>query len=517
MKKVNQKILICLALFVTGCGSAYQYLEPEPITPAPQQVEREFRAAWVATVLNINWPSKPGLSTAAQKQEARDILDLLAGNNFNAVILQVRPQCDAMYQSELEPWSYYLTGKQGQAPDPYYDPLSFWITEAHQRGLELHAWLNPFRAKPSEGGEINESSIIRTHPQLAVELADGTWWLDPGLPATQDHSLSVALDIVQRYDIDGLHMDDYFYPYPSYNDGKDFPDETSWQSYLSKGGKLTKADWRRENVNLFIKHLYRAVKDLKPHVKFGVSPFGIWRPYFPSSIRGFDQYNQLYADARLWLNEGWIDYWTPQLYWPVNQIRQSFPVLLGWWIDENKKNRHIWPGINIGRLRDTTGVDEAINQIMITRGMCRTDPGHVLWHAGILQSDTLLTRALRTGPYKNPALVPPSGWLADQRPRSPKVECITRGDTLSVSWQSEQSGLIANWVVYARYGQDWKYKILNRGAKSVGWPVKEVNPFFLPDSTQTEPASYALQELIVTCVSRTGLESTKQTVWKKED
>jgi hypothetical protein len=311
-------------------------------------------------------------------------------------------------------------------------------------------------------------------------------------------------------------MDDYFYPYPSYNDGKDFPDEKSWLSYLSNGGKLAKADWRRENVNIFIKHLYKAVKDLKPHVKFGVSPFGIWRPHFPSSIRGFDQYNQLYADARLWLNEGWLDYLTPQLYWPVNQIPQSFPVLLGWWIDENKKNRHIWPGINIGRLPGAVGVDEAINQIMITRGMCRNDPGHVLWHVGVLQSDTLLTRSLLTGPYKHQALIPATSWLTDQTPKMPKVECTTMGDTLSVSWQSEQSSLIANWVVYARYAHRWKYKILNRDAAGVRWPCYEEHPIISPDSVQTTATTHSLQEIIVTAINRTGLESNKQTVWKKE-
>jgi len=290
-------------------------------------VPREFRAAWIASVANINWPSKAGLSTEKQKAEAIELLNRLKDHNYNAAILQIRPQCDALYKSDLEPWSYYLTGEQGKAPDPYYDPLEFWIEQAHNRGIELHAWFNPYRAHHVSGGEVTENSIVKTKPELVVKLKTGYYWMDPANPKTQDHSYNVVMDVVRRYDIDGVHFDDYFYPYPSYNKDEDFPDNNSWKKYLENGGSLSRGDWRRESVNIFIERLYKGIKREKHHVKFGLSPFGIWRPHYPESIRGFDQYEKLYADARLWLNEGWIDYFTPQLYWTINKIPQSFPVL----------------------------------------------------------------------------------------------------------------------------------------------------------------------------------------------
>jgi uncharacterized lipoprotein YddW (UPF0748 family) len=217
---------------------------------------KEFRAAWVATVANINWPSKPGLSTEEQQKEAIALLDFLKNNNFNAVIFQVRPQADALYNSELEPWSYFLTGKQGQAPVPYYDPLDFWVNEAHDRGLELHVWLNPYRAHHISAGEVESASIVHKMSNSVVKLKEGYWWFDPSKKSTQDHSAAVVMDLVKRYDIDGVHFDDYFYPYESYNGGADFPDDDSWSEYVKSGGKLSRGDWRRESVNQFIERVY---------------------------------------------------------------------------------------------------------------------------------------------------------------------------------------------------------------------------------------------------------------------
>ncbi|MEI9810180.1 MAG: family 10 glycosylhydrolase [Bacteroidota bacterium] len=376
MKKgtIHSSTIIGLLIFLSAC-SASKKNAAEDISQKPPQAAREFRAAWIATVANINWPSKPGLSTDQQKQEAITLLDFLQKNNFNAAILQVRPQCDALYKSDLEPWSYFLTGEQGKAPAPYYDPLEFWIEEAHNRGLELHVWLNPYRAHHKDGKEITGQSIVKRHPELVVYLKEGYWWLDPSLKGTQDHSAAVVMDLVNRYDIDGVHFDDYFYPYPSYNLGADFPDSVSWNAYRQSGGKLSRGDWRRESVNVFIERLYKEIKAAKPYVKFGLSPFGIWRPGYPESIGGFDQYDQLYADARLWLNKGWIDYFTPQLYWPINRTLQSFPVLLGWWEGENLKKRHLWPGISVGRDTSAKNVNEILSQIMIDRGMTPASKG----------------------------------------------------------------------------------------------------------------------------------------------
>jgi len=432
---------------------------------APLNLE-EFRAAWVATVANINWPSKPGLSTSEQQRETLELLDYLEGHNFNAVIFQARPQADAFYKSDIEPWSYFLTGEQGKAPDPFYDPLEFWINAAHERGLELHVWLNPYRAHTS-GGQISDESIIKTNPELVVELENGMWWMNPAEKGTQDHSLGVVMDLVKRYDIDGIHFDDYFYPYESYNNGKDFPDDDSWKSYIGARGDLSRGDWRRENVNVFIKRVYQEIKAEKPHVKFGLSPFGIWRPGFPESVSGFDQYDKLYADAKLWLNEGWVDYYTPQLYWKISQLGQSFPELLGWWQSENTKQRHLWPGMNVGLGGDEKNIDEVFNQIMITRGMLPLSKGAVHWSIGPLMKHHELSKAIKEGPYRKKTLVPPTPWLDDSPPKQPQVFTTTENDRVIIQWKHEKPEDVFRWVVYFKYELgNWDYKILNSVARS---------------------------------------------------
>jgi uncharacterized lipoprotein YddW (UPF0748 family) len=417
-------ILLSLALPLTA-------QDADPVLAEPP---REFRAAWVATVANIDWPSKPGLPVDEQQAEALRILDRLVALGMNAVVFQVRPQADALYESKLEPWSYFLTGRQGQAPEPFYDPLEFWIDEAHARGLLLHAWFNPYRANhPSHKGPLSPDSLVEKRPELVVKLGNqGYWWMDPALPAVQEHSLAVVMDVVTRYDVDGVHFDDYFYPYASYHDGEDFPDQASYDAYRKAGGKLERGDWRRAAVDGFIEKLYRRIRAQKKPVEFGISPFGIWRPGHPDGIQGLDQYEALYADAKRWLNEGWVDYFTPQLYWPIAQIPQSFPVLLGWWDDQNTARRHLWPGTSIGRARGEAGVTEILNQILLVRGMLRRDPGICMFSMKVLMpEDGALPTALRKGPWSRPALVPASPWLDDKAPRPPKVELAAQdGATL---------------------------------------------------------------------------------------
>tara|TARA_R110002049_G_scaffold309037_1_gene516093 strand:- start:589 stop:2079 length:1491 start_codon:yes stop_codon:yes gene_type:complete len=456
----------------------------------PTNIE-EFRAAWVATVANINWPSEPGLSIYEQQKEALILLDYLKDHNFNAVFFQVRPQADALYNSTIEPWSYYLTGEQGKAPEPYYDPLQFWIYAAHERGLELHAWLNPYRAHHTQGGEINNTSVVKTNPELVLELENGMYWMDPSLKETQERSLAVVMDIVDRYEVDGIHFDDYFYPYDSYNNGKDFPDHKSWKNYTSNKGKLTKADWRRNSVNTFIKNVYTAIKKSKPYVKFGISPFGIWRPGYPESVVGYDQYNKLYADAKLWLNEGWVDYFTPQLYWKTNKIGQSFPELLGWWQTENTKQLHLWPGIRTDLGGTKENADEVFNQIMITRGMLPKSKGIVHWSiAPLLKYDTL-SKALLDGPYKNKTLVPPSPWLDNEPPNKPALTIKKATNTLLANWTHTNKPDVFRWVLYYKpKGGKWAYEILNRRANSY-----------------TIPNGETINKVGITAVDRTGNQS----------
>ena len=510
-KRLLTVISVSLVIILTKCFTTRPVATGDPSGRKPSAV-REFRAAWVATVDNINWPSKPGIPVEEQKKEAIALLDLLYKNNFNCVIFQVRPHCDALYKSELEPWSYYLTGEQGKAPDPFYDPLEFWIEEAHARGLELHAWLNPYRAHHIAGGEITDASIVRKRPDLVVKLEQGYWWLDPALKGTQDHSFNVVIDLVRRYDLDGIHFDDYFYPYPEYNNNKDFPDDKSWQTYQKNGGKLSRGDWRREAVNTFIKRVYKGIKTEKPYVKFGLSPFGIWRPNNPPAIAGFDQHNLLYADARKWLNEGWIDYYSPQLYWPINQLLQSYPVLLAWWKEENVKGRHLWPGISIGRQGVDKASDEAINEIMIARGILPQSPGVVHWSIGSLVYSPGLTKAIFEGPYKKKALVPPSPWLDKKSPSPPEVNITQNKDSLDISWNYESINEISNWVVYYKDGPQWNYNIIGKGITSDKISAFAINRNFL---NRTDPQTInnikdvliPVDSIAISAVDRYGNES----------
>jgi uncharacterized lipoprotein YddW (UPF0748 family) len=489
---------VWLLVLIVGCGPSRKMTATQQDSPADglPQVAREFRAAWVATVANINWPSKPGLPVEQQQREAIEMLDFLQANHFNAVIFQVRPQADALYKSELEPWSYYLTGTQGKAPEPFYDPLAFWVEAAHKRGLELHVWLNPYRAHHVAGKEISEQSIVKQHPELVMKLKEGYWWLDPSLQAVQDHTSRVVMDIVKRYDIDGVHFDDYFYPYPSYNGTDDFPDDASWNAYRSKGGTLSRGDWRRQSVNTLIERLYKEIKAEKKYVKLGLSPFGIWRPGHPASIQGFDQYDQLYADAKLWLNKGWVDYLAPQLYWPINRIAQSYPVLLGWWQSENLQQRHLWPGISLGRDTSAKNVNEILSQVMIARGILPASPGVIHWNIASLTRNPNMVKGLEDGPYKTEALVPASPWLDNTPPAPPKTTVTKTLDTMQVLWTHPNENDVFHWVVYARYGDAWITHILDRDARSYNLPVLQNKK--------------SLTGMIVTAVDRTGNESLRE-------
>lgn len=493
MRVISLQLVLFSFLSIVFLSCATSKPSANTSAPVSNTVAREFRAAWIATVANINWPSKPGISTEQQQQEAIALLDFLKDHHFNAVIFQVRPQADALYNSSLEPWSYYLTGTQGKAPSPYYDPLEFWVAEAHKRGLELHVWLNPYRAHHTTGGEISEGSMVKKMPDAVVKLKEGYWWFDPSKKETQDHGVAVVMDIVKRYDIDGVHFDDYFYPYPSYNGNADFPDSTSYAQYQTGGGKLSRGDWRRESVNTFIHRLYDNIKAEKKNVKFGLSPFGIWRPGYPASVAGFDQYDQLYADAKLWLNKGWIDYFSPQLYWPISRIAQSFPVLLGWWSDENTMNRHLWPGISVSRDTAAAAVTETLNEIMISRTMLPKSSGVIHWNIFSVTKNPNMAKMLIEGPYKNQALVPASPWLDNKAPDAPSVTLTQRDTIVTVSWTHKDEQDVFHWVVYHQYGQTWSYTILNQGDRKI-----ELKPLKGKDK---------LNAVAVTAVDRMGNES----------
>lgn len=393
--------------------------------PAVPDPEREFRGMWVATVYNLDWPSKPGLPVETQQDELLEILDRVEALNMNAVVFQVRTMCDAFYASPLEPWSYYLTGELGEAPEPFWDPLAFAVEAAHERGIELHAWFNPFRATTAAYGDVMpDSHIISNYPWLA-RPSGRHQWLDPSSEFVRERILTVIYDVVNRYDVDAIHLDDYFYPYPAKGEDPGLDDEENWQRYRfgealrTDGQPMDRNEWRRHLVNELIRDLYGDIKATKPWVKVGISPFGIWRSGHPEDIRGMDAYEQIFADSRRWIREGWVDYFSPQLYWRLKGP-QSFDRLYRWWQEQNRHGRHLWPGIAASRLgRGGEGqgwkLSEVFGQIEATREFTGSAPGsgQLYWHWEAFATNRGgISKQIHRKHYTDRALSPPSPWLA---------------------------------------------------------------------------------------------------------
>jgi uncharacterized lipoprotein YddW (UPF0748 family) len=442
--------------------------------------QREFRGVWVATVLNLDWPSQPGLSVEEQKSELIEILDRIQALNFNAIILQIRPTGDAFYQSELEPWSYWLTGEQGKAPEPFYDPLEFAIAESHKRNIELHAWFNPYRAgKNLPNGDIMKTvapHISVTHPEYVYQYGSEQW-MDPGAKVVQDQLYNVILDVVHRYDIDGVHMDDYFYPYPEYIKNPDvksseqhrpFPDDKTYESYQQLGGKLSKADWRRENVNKIIQRLSVGIRATKEHVKFGISPFGIYRPGQPPGIfADIDPYEDLHSDPKKWLEEGWVDYLAPQLYWKIEPPQQSYPVLLKWWTENNPKKRHIYPGIALYKIKTQNWpIAECEKQVEITRSLApQLALGNIFFRMNFF-NDSDVFSAFKNSTYAEPALAPAMPWKKSRFPVIPPTIIGIKDGKLT--WKATNNRKIRSWTLYRQVDGIWKLlKILDAGTTEV--------------------------------------------------
>lgn len=512
------------ALAVAGVITSCTTVPPIPVkppaagpvpTPAGTETEpppapREFRAAWVSTVANIDWPSKSNLNAAQQQAEAIAILDRAKAMNLNAIVLQVRPSADAIYASKLEPWTEYLSGTQGQAPQPWYDPLKFWIAQAHARGLELHAWFNPYRARHATAkSPVSHDHISKTNPS-AVKTYGRFLWMDPGEEAASKQTLAVILDVVKRYDIDGVHIDDYFYPYPvgaggpegaldGANGGKelDFPDQAAWQRYLLTGGKLERADWRRQNVNQLIEALYKGIHAEKSWVRFGISPFGLGRPdRRPAGIVGFSQYDKLYADAETWLEKGWVDYFSPQLYWPIAQAPQAYDVLLDYWLAQNRHGRHMWPGLFTSRIGAATKAfapQEIVQQIGVTRSRPKAG-GHVHFSmAALMENRQGITDQLKTGHYAGPALVPATPWLGSDAVSTPSVSAQRNGSAVNLKLGAGKDH--THFAIWSRHGGEWRFAVAP--ASRTEWSVA--------DDAST---------VVVSAIDRLGNESPRISVLK---
>jgi uncharacterized lipoprotein YddW (UPF0748 family) len=399
-------------------------LEASALPDAPL---REWRAAWVASVAHIDWPKQPGLSAPVLRAQILQIVQRAQAIGLNALILQVRPAADALYRSDLEPPSEYLSA-DGQ-PELGFDALQEWITVAHAHGLELHAWFNPYRARhPSARQPIHENHVARRHPEWVHRYGDFLW-LDPGHPEAQAHSLNVISDVVRRYDLDGVHVDDYFYPYPiKGSDGRDipFPDQESFKRHRRAGlsdKESDRAKWRRENVDRFVEQMYKRTHALKPWVQVTISPFGIGRPdRRPSGIAGFSQYDHLHADVEHWCEQGWLDALVPQLYWPRNRPAQSFEKLLDYWLSANPQGRHVWPGLYTSSVANGTptawAAEEVLWQIDRQRER-RASTGHAHFSLQALMNDRGgLATELPRSRYATAALPPATPWWGTGTPPS---------------------------------------------------------------------------------------------------
>ena len=456
--------------------------------PLPK-VEREFRAAWIATVDNIDFPTKRTLTGDEQKAELISALDLAKRLRLNAIIFQVRPAADAVYASKLEPWSEYLTGQMGKSQA--FDPLEFIVTEAHKRGILVHAWFNPYRAYHPSAKTMSDSHISKTNPGI-VRQYGRYMWLDPTDEAAKKHSLNVIADVVRRYDIDGVHFDDYFYPYAEKDaagNNIDFPDNANWEKYKASGGKLDRSDWRRMHVNDFIESVGREVKKIKPQVMYGISPFGIWQPMPDRQIVGFNAYAELYADSRKWLQDGTVDYLAPQLYWETGRPNLSFPVLLDWWKEQNTKHRHIWPGLATYRIgRPGYDAEMIASQIRVTR----KDPltlGSIHFSFKSLRNDLGgIQEKLRDSVYTRDAIIPASPWMKASKMDSPKPAIARDSKYVRASWRAVKG---AFWyVVYAKDKDGWSYSVQ---------PASETNISLSADRR--------IESVVVKSVDRLGNES----------
>ena len=467
--------------------------------PAP----REFRAVWVSTVSNVDWPSRKNLSSEQQKTEIMAILDTAAQLKLNAIILQVRPSADAIYPSKLEPWSEFLTGDQGKAPSPFYDPLQFWIEQAHLRGLELHAWFNPYRAKTATAKSALTYAHFNKIAPSAIKHYGDLWWLDPGEPAALQHTLAVVSDVLQRYDVDGIHLDDYFYPYPiktAKGSELDFPDEASWNRYRQQAGKLSRADWRRQNVNQLVEAIHQRVHQDKSWVKFGISPFGIGRPdRLPAGIKGFSQYDKLYTDVERWLDQGWIDYLAPQLYWPLQQNAQAFRVLRDYWQTQNSQGRNIWPGLATNSLEHgekSWPAEEILQQIDATREPAPNakSNGHLHFSiSALMQNRKNIRRRLIAEKYQDFALVPSSPWLGKYNMIAPSLTADQAHKTLHVKLADNAAA--SQLAIWKRYEQKWIFSL---------------QTIATPGINLSDDAHFGtLKEVVVSSVNRIGQESPR--------
>ena len=441
------KSLLCVFFLLLMAGGVFAQVQTGSAYP-----KREFRAAWIQSV---NGQFR-GMPTEKLKQNLIGQLNSLQKAGINAIIFQVRPEADALYASRLEPWSRFLTGVQGKAPEPYWDPMQFMIDECHKRGMEFHAWINPYRTKTTLKSELAPNHVYNIHPEWFVTYGDQLYF-DPALPESRRHICMVVSDIVSRYDVDAIHMDDYFYPYPI--KGKDLPDDASFARF--GGGFSNKGDWRRSNVNVLIKKLHETIREIKPWVKFGVSPFGIYRNEssdpLGSKTKGLQNYDDLYADVLLWAREGWIDYNIPQIYWHIGHPVADYETLVKWWA-RNTENRPLFIGQSVmNTVQNADPKNPSINQLprkMALQRAYQTIGGSCQWPASaVVENAGKYRDALIAEYHKYPALPPVFDFMDNEAPaKVRKMKPVWTEDGYILFWTApkykEEMNRAVQYVVY---------------------------------------------------------------------
>lgn len=456
----------------------------------------EFRGVWVATVANIDWPSKKGLNVSQLKKEAQEILNLQKELGMNSVILQVRPAGDAIYPSQLEPWSLYISGKQGNAPENKFDPLQYWIEEAHKRDLELHAWINPFRASLNISTPLHFSHPAKKHPEWTIQYGNKLNY-NPGLPEVQQHLLTVIGDLLTRYDIDGIHMDDYFYPYPIA--GEVFNDSTTYIQQLNFDAPISIGDWRRKNIDVFIQSVSELINEQKPWVRFGVSPFGVWRNKSDDE-RGSDTkagvtcYDNLYADVLKWTDEGWLDYVAPQVYWSTRDEAVNYTKLIKWW-NQEVSNRDVYIGHGIYKINGPQpywdNPQEVAQQIKLSRELTNVKGNIFYSHKHFVRENNQLNKMLSGNYFKNRALTPPMFWkksiqLLPVSNLAYKKKMIT--------WEQNDETKSGERFIVS----------FNPTDNSEGWWEITSNTFFVPQQVKSKKSQYNVEVRAIDSLNNIG-------------
>ena len=474
------------------------------------QPKYEFRGVWIATVDNIDWPIHGQWDSEKQKAEFIRILNMHQRNGMNAMIVQVRPAADAFYPSQYEPWSQWLTGEQGKPPSPYYDPMQFMIEETHKRGMEFHAWLNPYRANFNIGtASIAANHITRIHPEWFLTYGDKKYF-DPGNKEAQKFVVNVVRDIVKRYDVDAIHMDDYFYPYRI--PGKEFPDEST---YKNSGSSLNKDDWRRSNTDSIIQAISIAIKQEKRLCRFGVSPFSVWRNNDKDPVRGSDSrsgqtnYDDLYADILLWLKKGWIDYVTPQIYFAIGHPKVDYAKMLDWW-SRNSFGRHVYIGHGIYKVDSKEAGWEDPNQIPNQIKLLRLYPnvqGSIYYSSRVFDKNPRgWNDSLQKNYYKYPALLPPMRWIDNEKPWPPIVDrTITNDSVIHLTAKPDPRNRIEikYYVVY-QYAAESNTETFGNVPKYISRFVVSPNGFEFTDTLSSSHFSY---RYLITAVGKNNNES----------